>query len=143
MKQKATDLLKKISYIEADIEIQKQILFSIPSNETEEMRKRLEVIAEKKGMIQTLRESIKEVDPEAHERILLFETAVTRFKKLAVGKRFVSVTTLAESNPCSITLSKDRTIDCLVKALDEDGNWTVFSLDGDVHEFKKEDIISD
>ena len=33
MNQRVHDLLKKITYIEADIEIQKQILFSLPSND--------------------------------------------------------------------------------------------------------------
>ena len=36
---KTEDLLKKINYIEADLEIQKQILFSIPSANKEEIEK--------------------------------------------------------------------------------------------------------
>ncbi len=53
------DLLKKINYIEADIEIQKQILFSIPSDQEPEMEKTITGIAAKKEEIEILRQQIK------------------------------------------------------------------------------------
>ena len=65
MKQQTSDILKKISYIEADIEIQKQILFGTPTAKREDLEKQVAVIAEKKAMVQSLRESIRETDPEA------------------------------------------------------------------------------
>jgi hypothetical protein len=141
MTQQVADLLRKITYIEADIEIQKQILFSLPSSDREGMERQVALIREKKDRIQSLRESIRAVDPEAHDRILVFEKAVSRFRELAASRHFLSVTTLADSGECSLALQNGRTLQCLVKALDEQGTWTVFTPSGEVLEFRREEVV--
>ncbi|EKD40137.1 MAG: hypothetical protein ACD_75C00161G0001, partial [uncultured bacterium] len=70
------DLLKRINYIEADIDIQKQILYSIPSEQTAEMEKTIALIAAKKQEIETLRQQIQESDPEEHARIVALEKTI-------------------------------------------------------------------
>ena len=142
MGQKVQDILKKINYIEADMEIQKQILFSIPSADTDEMEKTLKIIADKKAMIADLREQIKAIDPEEFNRILVFEKASEQFRQLTTEKKFVETTTLNEEEQCSIQPKKGQTIDCIVKATDEAGNFTVITLDGEIVELSKEDVIA-
>lgn len=48
MSQHVQELLKRINYIEADMEIQRQILCSIPTADTKEMEKTIKTIAKKK-----------------------------------------------------------------------------------------------
>jgi biotin-(acetyl-CoA carboxylase) ligase len=142
MGQKVQDILKKINYIEADMEIQKQILFSIPSADTDEMEKTLKIIADKKAMIADLREQIKAIDPEEFNRILVFEKASEQFRQLTTEKKFVEITTLNEEEQCSIQPKVGKIIDCIVKATDEAGNFTVITLDGEIVELSKEDVIA-
>lgn len=142
MGQKVQDILKKINYIEADMEIQKQIIFSIPSADTDEMEKTLKIIADKKAMIADLREQIKAIDPEEFNRILVFEKASEQFRQLTTEKKFIEITTLSEEKQCSIQPKKGKTIDCIVKATDEAGNFTVITLDGEIIELSKEDVIA-
>ena len=142
MGQKVQDILKKINYIEADMEIQKQILFSIPSADTDEMEKTLKIIADKKAMIADLREQIKAIDPEEFNRILVFEKASEQFRQLTTEKKFVEITTLNEEEQCSIQPKEGNAIDCVVKAKDEAGNFTVITLDGEIVELSKEDVIA-
>jgi len=85
------DLLRKINFIEVDVEIQKQILFSIPSDQTDEMEKTIKFIAEKTKEINTLREEIKTLDPEEYQRIAVFEKAITTFRELASTTEFQSI----------------------------------------------------
>ncbi len=142
MGQKVQDILKKINYIEADMAIQKQILFSIPSADTDEMEKTLRIIADKKAMIADLREQIKAIDPEEFNRILVFEKASEQFRQLTTEKKFVEITTLNETEQCSIQPKVGKTIDCVVKAKDEAGNFTVITFDGEIVELPKEDVIA-
>ena len=142
MGQKVQDILKKINYIEADMDIQKQILFSIPSADTDEMEKTLKIIADKKAMIADLREQIKAIDPEEFNRILVFEKASDQFRQLTTEKKFVEITTLTEEEQCSIQPKEGKPIDCIVKATDEAGNFTVITLDGEIVELSKEDVIA-
>ncbi|MCP4115470.1 MAG: hypothetical protein GY737_08695 [Desulfobacteraceae bacterium] len=141
MSQKVQDILKKINYIEADMEIQKQILFSIPSANTDEMEKTLKIIADKKAMIADLREQIKAIDPEEFNRIQVFEKASQQFRQLTTEKKFVEITTLNEEEQCSIQPKAGEIIDCIVKAKDEAGNFTVITLDGELVEMSKEDVV--
>ena len=142
MGQKVQDILKKINYIEADMEIQKQILFSIPSADTDEMEKTLKIIADKKAMIADLREQIKAIDPEEFNRIQVFEKASQQFRQLTTEKKFVEITSLNEEEQCSIQPKEGNAIDCVVKAKDEAGNFTVITFDGEIVELSKEDVIA-
>ena len=142
MGQKVQDILKKINYIEADMEIQKQILHSIPSANTDEMENTLKIIAGKKAMITDLREQIKAIDPEEFNRIQVFEKASRQFRQLTTEKKFIEITTLNEEEQCSIQPKEGNAIDCVVKAKDEAGNFTVITLDGEIVELLKEDVIA-
>lgn len=132
---KTQDLLKMINYIEADIEIQKQILFSIPSEQREEMEKTVSIIAAKRAEIETLRQQIKEIDPEEFERIIIFEKAINEFKQLATTRQFTSITGKNINEPCQLALNNGEAVECLVKACDADGNWTIITLDGEIRHF--------
>ena len=141
MNQPVQELLKRINYIEADMEIQRQILRSIPSSDIEDMEKTIEIIARKKTMVEELRDEIKNADPLAFEQIMAFERATKKFKQLASEKKFIEVKTPTENEPCNLKLKKDnQTIECLVKAKDESGGYTIINYDGEVHEFLNDDV---
>ncbi len=143
MNQKVHDFLRKINYIEADIDIQRQILLSIPSADHGEMEKTIKVIAEKSAMIKALRQEIKAIDPEAFDRILTLEKASEKFKTLAAEKKFIEVTTPNENGTCTLTLKKSgQAIDCLVKAKDEAGNYTIINFNGDILEFSDREVTA-
>ncbi|MGW8194660.1 MAG: hypothetical protein ACWGOX_10390, partial [Desulforhopalus sp.] len=124
------DLLKKINYIEADIEIQKQILFSIPSDQKDDLEKTVSLIAAKKKEIDKLRQQIQKQDPEEYQRIVVFEKALQEFKKLAADKPFQSISSRNVAEGCVLPLGNGEEVECLVKAYSADGNWTVITLDG-------------
>ncbi len=134
------DLLKKINYIEADIEIQKQILFSIPSDQKAEMEKTIGDITEKKKEIASLREQIKQLDPLEYERILVFENAVSEFKKLAAEKKFQSIVGRNINEDCVLALKNGDKVECLLKGCDPDGNWTIITFDGKIKQFPEVDV---
>ncbi len=137
---KTQDLLKKINYIEADIEIQKQILFSIPANQQAEMEKTIASIAAKKAEIQKLRQEIKEIDPEEFDRILIFEMAVSEFKELSTTRQFTSITGKNINESCSLALIGGKSVECLIKACDPEGNWTIISLEGEIRHFPAAEV---
>jgi predicted type IV restriction endonuclease len=134
------DLLKKINFIEADLEIQKQILFSLPSDQKEEMEQVIRTISEKKEEIEALRLRIKELDPEEFERILHYERAVEQLKILARDKGFKSVVGRTTEQACILKLKNSPGIDCLLKAVDGDGNWTIVTMDGRIMEFPADEV---
>lgn len=140
MNQKVHDLLKKITYIEADIEIQKQILFSISSNEQKEMECVLKTIAAKKDEIIALRLKIQKISPEEHDKIMVMENAVAAFKKLASEKKFKFIKGMNGFEECCISLKQGDHIHCLVKACDEDGKWTVITMKGELRQFSRNDV---
>ncbi|MEH0021823.1 MAG: hypothetical protein V6Z89_19370 [Desulfobacter sp.] len=135
MKERVKGLLQKINFIETDMEVQKQILFSIPSDQKDEMKKVLDVIASQKRQITALREEIKAVDEDEYNRIIALEQATEKFRQLSQEKNFVDVRTLNEEGQCSITLNEGTTVDCLVAARDDQGNWTVLTIDGETREY--------
>jgi hypothetical protein len=137
---KTQDLLKKINYIEADIEIQKQILFSIPSDQKAEMETTIGNIAAKKKEIASLREQIQQLDPAEAERILVFENAVAQFKKLAAATNFQSIVSRNVNEECTLALKNGKAVECLIKACDGDGNWTVITLGGKIEQFPEADV---
>lgn len=134
------DLLKKINYIEADIEIHKQILFSIPSDNRQEIEKILKVIAGKKEEINQLRQEIKKIDPEEDKWITVFEKAVNDFKRIASEKKFQSIVSRNVDEACSLSLTEKTELECLIKACDANGDWTIITLEGEIKYFEKDAV---
>lgn len=134
------DLLRKINFIEADIEIQKQILFSIPSDQKEDMEETIKVIAAKKEEISDLRQQIQQIDPEEYNRIIVFEKAITEFKKMASEKNFQHITSRNVNEECVLLLNDNSNVQCLIKACDEDGDWTVITPEGGVEHYSKTEV---
>lgn len=134
------DLLKKINYIEVDVEIQKQILFSIPSEQTDEIEKTIKLIAEKTKEIEGLREQIKAIDPVEYERIMVFEKAINSFKELAATTEFESIVSREMGGECTLQLKDTAPIECLIKANDKNGDWTVITLDGEIKQYSKAQV---
>ena len=132
---KTEDLLKKINYIEADVEIHKQILFSIPSNQQAEMETTITLIAAKKEEIEGLRQELKKHDPEEFAQIVLFENAVNEFKKIANDTPFQAIINRNVNEECSLALQNGAPVECLIKACDHDGNWTIITLAGEIKQF--------
>lgn len=135
MKEKVKTLLQQINFIQTDMEVQKQILFSIPSDQKGEMETVARQIADLKQQIEDLRRQIKETDEEEYNRIIALEQATEKFKVLARDKKFKTVHTLNETGECFVTLNDGTRLDCLVAAKDEAGNWTVLSMDGQTLEY--------
>jgi hypothetical protein len=131
------NLLKKISYIETDMELHKHILFSIPSDQKAEMEKVMQTISEQKQQIQDLRREIKRLDPDAFDRIIAIEQGTEMFKTLAQDKQFERVDTPDDSGACKITLSDGTDVDCLVAAREKNGDWMILTRDGEVKQFPK------
>ena len=91
MTKTVQDLLKKINYIEAEVEIQKQILYSIPSTERDEIEKVLKTIAAAKEDIGILRSEIEQIDPEEFQKLARIEESVAAFKKISSEKEFSTI----------------------------------------------------
>ena len=133
--QKTEALLKKINYIEADVEIQKQILYSIPSDRQEEMEATISQIAARKKEIEVLRQELKRHDPQEFARIVLFENAVAEFRKIAQDTPFQSIINRNINEECSLALQSGDKVECLIKACDHDCNWTIITLEGEIRQF--------
>ena len=136
----AQEILKKINYIEADMEIQKQILHAIPTADKKEMERVLRVIAGLKAEIESLRQEIQKIDPETYNNIIAFEKAANAFKQLAAAKEFESVITFDGTTDCTLSLKDGTTLSCLVKAREKNGTWTVLTLDGETCEFSADQV---
>ena len=132
---KTEALLKKINYIEVDVEIQKQILFSIPSNKKDEMEATITKIATKKEEIEVLRQELKKNDPQEFARIVLFEKAATEFRKIAQNTPFQSIDNRNVNEGCSLALHGGVVVECLIKACDHEGTWTIITMEGAVQQF--------
>jgi len=135
MKERVRALLSKINYIETDMELQKQILRSIPSGQTEEMEKVVVKIADMKQQIIDLRLEIQKTDQEEYNRIVAMEQAAERFRALAKEKKFVQVRSTDDQGLCTLSLTDGSRLECLVAAQDESGNWTILTLDGEIKEY--------
>jgi hypothetical protein len=129
------NLLMKISYIETDMELHKQILVTIPSNQKADMEQVMQTIASQKQEIQDLRREIKRLDPTAYDRIIAIEKGTETFKNMAQYKRFDRVDTPDESGTCKITLIDGTDVDCLVAAREENGDWMVLTREGEIKQF--------
>jgi hypothetical protein len=129
------NVLKKISLVEMDMELHKQILFSIPSDQEDQMEQVIKTIAEHKQQIQELRGEIKRLDPTAYDRIIAIEKGTETFKTMAQNRQFDRVDTPDDSGNCKITLIDGTEVDCLVAAREENGDWMILSRDGEVKQF--------
>lgn len=136
-------ILKKINFIEADMEIQRQILASIPSDKPEDMEAVIRTLAEQKNQIQDLREQLKEADAAEYQRIIDFEAAAETFKALVEGRTVVSLSSRGETGHCCLELSDKTVLECLVKAREKNGNWIILTIHGDVKEIQAEDVLAD
>ncbi len=132
---KIKELLQRINFIETDMEMQKQILFSTPSDDKREMEQLVDKIAGLKQQIMDLRQEIKKIDKREYDKIIAIENGTKKFQELSKNKKYILVNTLNESGECFITLNEGTRIDCLVAAKDESGNWTVLTLEGDAKEY--------
>jgi hypothetical protein len=132
MHPQAETLLKKISYIEADMELHKQILVTIPPGQKDALEQVMQTIADKKKEIQDLRREIRQLDPEAYDRIIAIEKGTETFKSMAKNKQFDRVDTPDESGTCKLTLIDGTEMDCLVAAREETGDWMVLTLEGEI-----------
>ncbi|OGR38511.1 MAG: hypothetical protein A3J80_01980 [Desulfobacula sp. RIFOXYB2_FULL_45_6] len=132
---KIKSLLQRINFIEADMDIQKQILVSIPSNNKKDIESTIRKIADQKEQIHRLRLEIKTTDEAEYNRIMAIEQGAETFRRISQDKKFVFVNTLNESGACFIVLNDGTRMDCLVTAKEENGNWTVLTLDGETKEY--------
>jgi len=128
-------LLQKINFIEADMELHKRILVSIPSDNRGEIEAVIQKIADQKQQIQDLRREIKKLDKTEYDKIITIEKAAETFRQLAKDKKYVDVNTLNESGDCFITFNDGTRLDCLVAAKQDNGNWTVLTLEGETKEY--------
>ncbi|MBU0464365.1 MAG: hypothetical protein KKD21_12925 [Proteobacteria bacterium] len=130
-------LLQKINFIETDMELHKQILVSIPSDNKTEMENIIAKMADQKQQINALRQQIKKIDEDEYNKIIAIEKAAEIFRQIAKDKKFVQVNTLNESRVCFIKFNDGTRLDCLVTAKEENGNWTVLTLEGETKEYPK------
>lgn len=99
------------------------------------MEKIINNIADLKKQILGLRLEIKKTDKTEYDKIIAIEQAAEKFKQLSKNKKFISVSTLNESGECYITLNNGTRIDCLVAAKEENGNFTILTVDGEAKEY--------
>lgn len=135
MSDSAKTLLQQINFIEADMDLHKQILHSIPSDNKADIEKVIKKLADQKKQIHDLRMKIKEIDEDEYNNIIAIERATEQFKQVAGTKKFVLVNTLNETGECYITLTDGSRLDCLVAAKEENGNWTIMTVNGETREY--------
>ncbi len=140
MTKSIQNLLKKVSYLEAEIEIQKQILYSIPTSERVELEKVLKTIAKTKDEIKKLRLEMQSVDPAEFEKICRIEESVAVFQKMNTEKEFATIESMTNNEKCSLTCRDGRVIQCLVKACDKNGDWTIISTEGALIKLPASDV---
>jgi Na+-transporting NADH:ubiquinone oxidoreductase subunit NqrC len=136
-KSTVQNLLKKINYIETDLDIHRQILLAIPSANIKEMEDTIKLIAEKQAEIKRLLEQIKALDPGEYDRILAFEQATSTFRRLAQEKNFVAIGARSNDQECSLELLDGTSVDCLIKACDTNGDWTIIDPKGELRTYVK------
>lgn len=140
MKHAVQGIIGKINYIETDMELQKQILMSIPRGQEDQIGEVLEKIADLKLRVEELMADLKKIDPEEHQRIVRLEKNTEEFKKIAKGKKFKTVTTLDQGGDCEIRLKDGSVLACLVTALDEEGQWTIMTLEGETRTYLADEV---
>jgi hypothetical protein len=139
---KTEELLKKINYIEADLEIQRQILVSIPSAEKEQIETCIKGIARRQAEIKELRTEIQRIDPDQYQQIIRFEKAVEEFKALAQTRQFNKISGRSTGEQCQLSLKNGQQIECLVAACDENGDWAVIDELGQLREISQAEVLN-
>ena len=132
MREKITDVMQRITFLEKDLDLQKHILRALPTGEEEQGREVLGTIADIKRKIDACRLEIKALDPDEYARMIRFEGAAAAFKEAAEGREFVTVVDLNTHVECRIETVDGTAIDCLVKARDTSGEWLIMTVDGEV-----------
>jgi hypothetical protein len=135
MTETVKGLLQKINFIETDMDLHKQILVSIPSDDKTEIERIIKQIASQKGQIEDLRLRIKDLDEDEYNKIIAIEKGVHDFKQISRDKKYILVNNLNESGECYITLNDGTRLSCLVAAKEENGNWTILTLAGETKEY--------
>ena len=135
MSSRTKEILQKINFIEADMELHKQILFSIPSDDKTQMEEIIEKISDLKKQINDLRQEIKKTDKDEYDKIIAIERAAENFRQISKDKKYAHVNTLNETGECFITFNDGTRLDCLVAAKEENGNWTVLTVEGETKEY--------
>lgn len=135
MSNNVKGFLQKINFVEADMDLHRQILVSIPSDNKAEIEKVIKKIADLKNQINDLRLEIKKADEGEYNKIIAIENAAETFRKISIDKKYVLVNTMNETGECFITFNDGTRLDCLVAAKEENGNWTVLTLDGETKEY--------
>ena len=131
MISQAHEILKKINYLEAEIEIQRQILFSLPGDDRKDMETVVAKIAATKNEITSLRQELQRLAPEEHQRIISIEEALEKFREISQKVEFSEVNNIATSGDTTLQLKDGTTYNCLLKAKDSEGNYTLITLDGE------------
>jgi hypothetical protein len=134
-------ILRKIQYIEADIEIQKQILHSTPGQDETEIRNVIQKIADSKEEIKRLRLDIEQLSPQEHQRIQALENAVATFSTFIAENSFTIVDSMSTNPNCNLTCQTGEICPCLVKASDKSGNWVIITPEGEIRRFTNQELI--
>ncbi|BCS96627.1 hypothetical protein DSLASN_22590 [Desulfoluna limicola] len=141
MIEKLTEIMQRITFLEKDLELQKHILRATPTGEEEQNRDVLTTIADIKEKLEACRQEIKALDPEEYNRMIRFEEAAAAFKECAKDREFVTVIDLNTHVDCRIETTDGKSIDCLVKAQDTQGEWLIMTVDGDVMTFEPDQVV--
>lgn len=141
MIEKVTEVMRRITFLEKDLELRKHILRATPTGDEAQSRETLAIIADIKEKIEACRQEIKALDPEEYHRMIRFEEAAVTFKEHAKGREFVTVIDLNTHHECRIETVEGKGIDCLVKAQDTGGEWLVMTVEGDVILFSPDQVV--
>jgi hypothetical protein len=87
MTETVKGLLQKINFIETDMDLHKQILVSIPSENKAEIETVIKKIAAQKDQINDLRLRIKDVDENEYNKIIAIEKRCPGFQTDFQGQK--------------------------------------------------------
>jgi hypothetical protein len=140
MKHKVQGLMQKISYAEQDMELQKQILVTIPTKDEDDIEEVITNIARLKEKVKSLKLEVKEVDPDEYEKMIAMESASNKFSEIAKNKKFEYVKTFGNDGDLSVVLADGVVNECLVIAKEETGEWILLTMDGEVLELAEDSV---
>ena len=140
MKHKVQGLMQKISYAEQDMELQKQILVTIPTKDEDDIEEVITNIARLKEKVNSLKLEVKEVDPAEYEKMMAMESASKKFREIAKDKKFEYVKTFGNDGDLSVVMADGVVTVCLVVAKEETGEWILLTMDGKVLELAEDSV---
>jgi predicted nuclease with TOPRIM domain len=141
MISKVHEILKKINYLEAEIEIQRQILFSLTDDDRNDMETVVAKIASTKNEITSLRQELQRLAPEEHQRIVNIEEALEKFREISQEVEFTEVNNITTSGGNTLQLKDGTTHNCLVKARDSEGNYTLITIEGELFQVPGSNVL--